>query len=68
MLETIKNQGYVFEREVNLDGTVGRPWKKSIQEILDLYGLKKIRLNKEPKERFGIDCKGYLNIIIEDKE
>ena len=68
MLETIKNQGYVFEREVNLDGTVGRQWKKSIQEIVDLYGLKKIRLNKELKERFGIDCKGYLNIIIEDKE
>ena len=35
VLETIKDQGYIFERNVNLNGTIGTQWKKSIQEILN---------------------------------
>lgn len=66
MLETIKNQEYIFEREVNLNGTVGNQWKKSIQEILDTYGLKRVRLNKELKTKYGIEGNGYPYIIIED--
>ncbi len=67
VLETIEKQGYVFERDINTDGTIGRQWKKSIQEILDSYGLKKVKLNKKLKEEYGIECNGYPNIIIEDK-
>lgn len=63
ILDKIKQQGYVFEREVNLDGKVGRQWKKSIQEILDSYDLQRIRLNSELKEKFRITDNGYPNII-----
>lgn len=66
LLETIKNRGYIFEREANLNGTVGNQWKKSIQEILDTYGLKRVRLNKELKTKYGIEGNGYPYIIIED--
>lgn len=65
VLETIKNQGYIFERDVNLDGAIGRQWKKSIQEILDSYGLQKVKLNKELKDKYGIEGNGYPCIIIE---
>ena len=68
VLETIKNQGYIFERDVNLDGAIGRQWKKSIQEILDSYGLQRVKLNKELKEKYGIEGNGYPCIIIESEE
>ena len=51
VLETIKDQGYIFERNVNLNGTIGTQWKKSIQEILNSYGLRRVKLNKELKEK-----------------
>lgn len=65
VLDTIKEQGYIFERDVNLKGMIGTQWKKSIQEILDTYGLKRVRLNKELKTKYGIECNGYPFIIIE---
>lgn len=65
VLETIKNQGYIFERDVNLDGAIGRQWKKSIQEILDSYGLQRVKLNKELKDKYGIESNGYPCVIIE---
>lgn len=68
VLETIKNQGYIFERDVNLDGVIGRQWKKSIQEILDSYGLQRVKLNKELKEKYGIKSNGYPCIIVEAEE
>ncbi len=67
VLDTIKSQGYVFERDINTNGTVGIQWKKSIQEILDSYGLKRVKLNKELKTKYKIECGGYPCIIIEDK-
>lgn len=66
VLNAIKAQGYMFERDVNLNGAIGTQWKKSIQEILDSYGLKKVKLNKELKEKYNIECSGYPCIIIED--
>lgn len=68
VLETIKDQGYIFERDVNLNGTIGTQWKKSIQEILDSYGLRRVKLNKELKEKYGIKTNGYPCIIIEVEE
>lgn len=67
VLNTIKEQGYIFERDVNLNGAIGTQWKKSIQEILDSYGLKKVKLNKELKEKYGIGGNGYPCIIIESE-
>lgn len=68
VLHTIKAQGYIFEKDVNLQGAVGRQWKKSIQEILDTYGLKRVKLNKALKEQLCIQGDGYPNIIIENDE
>ena len=67
VLNTIKEQGYIFERDVNLNGAIGTQWKKSIQEILDSYGLKKVKLNKVLKEKYGIEGNGYPCIIIESE-
>ena len=67
VLNTIKEQGYIFERDVNINGAIGTQWKKSIQEILDSYGLKKVKANKVLKERFSIKSNGYPYIIIEDE-
>lgn len=66
ILETIQRQGYFFEKEVNHNGKIGTQWKKSIQEILDCYGLQRVKLNKELKEKYHIESKGYPYIIIED--
>lgn len=66
VLATIEEQGYILEKEVNLQGTVGAQWKKSIQEILDTYGLKRVRLNKELKEKYDYKDSGYPFIIVQD--
>lgn len=66
VLNTIKEQGYIFERDININGAIGTQWKKSIQEILDSYGLRKVKLNKDLKEKYGILGNGYPNIIIGD--
>ena len=67
VLNTIKEQGYIFERDVNLNRAIGTQWKKSIQEILDSYGLKRVKLNKVLKEKYGIEGNGYPCIIIESE-
>jgi len=66
VLHTIQEQGYIYEKDVNINGAIGRQWKRSIQEILDSYSLKRVKLNKELKELYHIETKGYPNIIIED--
>lgn len=38
--------------------------KKSLKEILDLYGLERIRANSEIKRKFGIISDGYPFIIV----
>ena len=40
--------------------------KRSLNEIMDLYGLKKVKANKTLKEQYHIKSDGYPNIIIED--
>lgn len=42
--------------------------KKSLQEILTSYGLKRVRANKGYKEKYNIDENGYPFIIIRDNE
>lgn len=42
--------------------------KKSLQEILDSYGLQRVRANKELKEQYSIVGNGYPFIIIKDGE
>lgn len=38
--------------------------KKSLQEILEGYDLKRIRCTKEIKEKYNVDSKGYPYIIV----
>lgn len=42
--------------------------KKSLQEILDGYGLQRVRANKELKQQYDITGNGYPFIIIKDGE
>ena len=67
IFETVQTQGYMFERDVNTKGAVGVQWKRSIQEILNSCGLKRVKLNKVLKEQYGIECGGYPYIIIADE-
>jgi len=40
--------------------------KRSLQEILISYGLKRVRANKDIKEKYNIDGNGYPFIIVRD--
>lgn len=72
-LNLIQNKGYCTEREVvYILGSQYRydvtdtQIKRCINEIMDSYGLKKVKSNKLLKEQFDIKSDGYPNIIIED--
>ena len=45
-------------------------WGRSIQEILDSYGLVKVTANKEIKEKYNINvsARSYPKIIIKKDE
>ena len=73
IFELIEEQGYATEREIviklrdkYLYITTEVQIKKSLKEILDSYGLKRIRANKVIKEKFGMDGEGYPFIICEN--
>lgn len=73
MLTCIQGKGYCTEREVVY--ILGKQYryevteiqiKRCLNEITDLYGLKKVKSSKVLKEKFAIQADGYPNIIIED--
>ena len=73
VLEQIQKLGYTTEANViNEAGSrtgykmADIQLKRSINEILDSYGLKKIRANKAIKEQYKIISNGYPLIIVED--
>lgn len=73
ILNCIQKKGYCTEKEViHILGNQYRyevtdtQIKRSLNEIMDSYGLKKIKANKVLKEQYHIDSDGYPNIIIED--
>lgn len=66
VIKTIEKQGYILEKDINTNGSTGMQWKKSIQEIMDSYGLKKVKANKALKEQYHIESDGYPNIIVKD--
>lgn len=72
ILDCIQRKGYCTEKEVVY--ILGNEYryevtetqlKRSLCEILDSYGLQKVKANKILKERFNITSDGYPNIIIE---
>ena len=73
ILQCIQRKGYCTEKEVVY--ILGNKYryevtetqiKRSLNEIMDLYGLKKVKANKALKEQYHIKSDGYPNIIIED--
>lgn len=73
ILDCIQTKGYCTEKEVvHILGNRYRyemtemQIKRSINEIMDSYSLKKVKANKVLKEKYKIESKGYPNIIIED--
>ena len=73
ILNCIQRKGYCTEKEVIY--ILGNQYryevtdtqiKRSLNEIMDCYGLKKVKANKVLKEQYNIKSDGYPNIIIED--
>lgn len=73
ILNCIQSKGYCTEKEIVY--ILGNQYryeitdtqiKRSLNEIMDSYGLKKVKTNKVLKEQYNIKSDGYPNIIIED--
>ena len=73
ILHCIKRKGYCTEKEVVY--ILGNQYKyevtetqikRCLNEIMDIYLLKKVKANKILKEKYQIKSNGYPNIIIED--
>ena len=65
VLDTIKKKGYILEKDVRGKGKIEVQWKKSIQEILDTYGLVKVKASKDIKEKYNIPAEiPYQSFII----
>lgn len=74
ILHCIQRKGYCTEKEVVY--ILGNEYryevtdtqiKRCLNEIMDCYGLKKVKVNKTLKEQFDIKSDGYPYIIIEDE-
>lgn len=73
ILECILNKGYCTEKEViHILGNQYRyeitemQIKRCLNEIMDIYGLKKVKANKVLKEKYNIQSDGYPNLILEN--
>lgn len=73
ILQCIQRKGYCTEKEVVY--ILGNKYryevtetqiKRCLNEIMDSYGLKKVKANKILKEQYHIKSDGYPNIIIEE--
>ena len=74
IMNKININGYITEQEVieELKNEYGKvltqiQLKRSLQEILSNYCLKRVRANKELKEKYNINSKGYPFVIISEK-
>lgn len=71
VMTAITDQGYCTEQQAieKLSEITGyqagkKQLLRSITDIMTANGLTKVRANKDLKQRFGITCKGYPNILI----
>ncbi|MGB9856213.1 MAG: CHC2 zinc finger domain-containing protein [Caldisericum exile] len=66
MLNMVYTKGYATEKEIlAVAGKINeRNLKKILGEVLKKYGLKRVRANKELKEKFYIKDKGYPYLIM----
>lgn len=54
ILDAIEKQGYIKEKDIKVNAKTELQYKKSIQEILDTYGLVKVRANLDNKALYNI--------------
>jgi len=73
IMNKININGYITEQEVieELKNEYGKvltqiQLKRSLQEILSNYCLKRVRANKKLKEQYGVTTKGYPFLIIKN--
>lgn len=66
ILEEIQTNGYVAEKKIKVSERVETQYKRSIQEILDTYGLVKIRANQVNKDKYGLpnELSGQSSVIV----
>ena len=73
IFQLIQAQGYCTEEQI-IRQIRGKKEEKKIklkrclQEILESYNLKRVKANKELKEKFGIASKGYPFLILKETE
>lgn len=60
----IEKKGYCLESDIKKNKQDATQWRKSIADILNSYDWKKLKLNNELKEKFGITAKGYPFLIV----
>ncbi len=69
-METIDNQGYILESDLKrqVAGQFGRRGRNqvalSMNELLDSYALRRIRLNRKVRKHYRIEGNGYGYIIL----
>lgn len=79
LFDALNSNSYVTEKylidELSSDGEINttkseaeKQVKKSIKEIMDSYGLKKIKCNKKIKEQYKVSESGYPYIIVKNEE
>lgn len=71
LLDIINKQGYATEKQCLdiLEGYKGLNhvrMKRVLQEVIEKHDLKRIRCNKEIKEKFKVDSEGYPFIIVKN--
>lgn len=54
VLAKIEQQGYIKESTIKTSFKTEIQWKRSIQEILDTYGLVKVRASEYNKKKYGL--------------
>jgi hypothetical protein len=64
--DEIEQHGFVRECDIKVNKIMELQWKRSIQEILDSYGLVKIKASASNKQKYGIvdDTLSYQSNII----
>ena len=74
VMNAIIDQGYCTEQQAidQLSEVIGYQMGKkqvlrSINDIMTANRLTKVRANKDLKQRFGITCKGYPNLLIAEE-
>lgn len=79
IFDILNNQSYIIEKDIinklcnnseipTSKKEAEKQLKKSLQEILLSYNLKRVRCNKEIKQLYNVQTEGYPFIIVKDED